>query len=365
VADLYETLGVSKTATQEEIRKAYRTLARKYHPDANPDDPKAEDRFKEVSHAHDVLSDPEKRREYDLGQSMFGGRGGPRPGGGGGPAGGAGFGDFADIFSTIFKGGGRGGGSARANPARRGDDVEVMVNLSFDQAMNGAVVPITVDKEEVCERCKGSGAKPGTNPRLCPECNGRGVRGRDLGSFALSEPCPRCHGNGTVVDDPCEVCGGAGSTRRQVKYNVKIPAGAKDRSQVRLKGKGEAGVRGGPSGDLLVRVHVTPSRVFTRQGDDLAIDVPVTFAEAALGARIEVPTVDGRIALTVPAGSENGRALRLRGQGAPRPNGGGRGDLIARLRVQVPAELTREQRDALEQFAKLDDGKDPREALFS
>lgn len=355
--DLYAALGISSTASDEEIKKAYRSLARKHHPDANAGDPKAEERFKEISHAYDVLSDPDKRREYDRGPSPFGN--GPRAGGGGG---GGGLGDFADLFSSIFRTGGSGRGQ-RASQPLRGADIEVPVNLSFDQAMRGAQVPVTVEKRSPCATCKGSGAKPGTAPRLCPECSGRGVRGRDLGAFALNEPCPRCGGNGTVVEQPCETCGGAGTQIGEEKIRVKIPAGVKDGTKVRLRGKGEAGVRGGPPGDLIVVAKVAPSTLYTRQGDDLVLEVPVTFSEAVLGAKVDVPTIDGPISLTVPAGSESGKQLRVRGKGAPRLQGGGRGDLIARLRVEVPKDLTKTQREALQRFANLDK-RNPRESLL-
>lgn len=363
-ADLYAALGVEKTAGQDEIKKAYRALARKYHPDANQGDPAAEERFKEISHAYDILSDPDKRREYDRGPAFFGGggAGGGAPFGGGG-AGGGGFGDFADIFGSIFRGGGRGGRGGGSQPLR-GQDVEVTVNISFEQAMKGVQLPVTVEKRSACPTCKGSGAKPGTAPRLCPECNGRGVRGRDLGAFALSEPCPRCQGNGTVVESPCETCGGAGTRLGEERLRVRIPAGVKDGTKIRLRGKGEAGIRGGPPGDLLVVSRVSPSVLYTRQGDDLVLEVPVTFAEAALGAKVEVPTIDGPISLTVPEGSASGKSLRVRGKGAPRVSGGGRGDLIARLRVDVPPSLTKTQREALERFANLD-RRNPRDALFA
>jgi molecular chaperone DnaJ len=358
---------VSRTATDEEIKKAYRKLARENHPDRNPDDPRAEERFKEISHAHDVLADADKRREYDE-RLRFGGRaanGGGFSGGFGGSGGeGGGFGDFADVFSTIFRGARTGARTAGAPVAERGADVEVEVNLSFEQAMRGAQVPVQVETPVACADCGGSGAKPGTSPRLCPECKGRGVRGRDLGQFAFSEPCPRCGGNGTVIDDPCPTCGGSGHTSTRSQIKVKIPAGVKDGTRIRLKGKGQAGLRGGPAGDLQVVTRVAPSRLYTRKGDDLTVTVPVTFAEAALGAQVEVPTLDGRVKLTVPPGSADGRSLRIAGKGAPRLKGGGRGDLIAKLRVEVPRELSDEQRKALEEFAALD-RRDPRETLFS
>ncbi|MEQ8834203.1 MAG: molecular chaperone DnaJ [Miltoncostaeaceae bacterium] len=363
--DLYAVLGVSRTATEEEIRKAYRKLARQYHPDANPGDPKAEERFKEIGHAYDVLGNAEKRREYDA-RLAFGGRR-PAGGPGGGPGGGGGgMGDFADMFSSLFRGGRQGGreGAATAG-ARRGADVEVEVSLSFAQAMSGVQVPVSVESPVACSQCGGSGAKPGSSPRLCPDCKGRGVRGRDAGSFAFSEPCPRCGGNGTVIDDPCPTCKGQGSTRSRSQIQVKVPAGVKDGTRIRLKGRGQAGTRGGPAGDLEVVTRVAPSPLFARKGDDLVVNVPVTFAEAALGAQVEVPTHEGkRVKLTVPAGSQDGRSLRVPGQGAPRLKGEGRGDLIATLRLQVPRELTKKQRDALERYAKLDE-QDPRELLFS
>ena len=361
--DLYATLGVSRTASADEIKKAYRKLARVNHPDANPDDPKAEERFKEISHAHDVLSDPDKRREYDT-RLQFGGRG-PNGGGFGGPGGasagdGGGFGDFADILSSMFRGGAR----SQEPVARRGADVEVEVNLSFDQAMKGAQVPVSVELPVACADCGGTGAKPGTSPRLCPDCKGRGVLSRDHGPFAFNEPCPRCGGNGTVIDEPCPTCQGTGSTSTRSQIKVKIPAGVKDGTRIRLKGKGQAGTRGGPAGDLEVITRVAPSRLYTRKGDDLEIEVPVTFAEAALGAQVEVPTIDGRLKLKVPAGSQDGRLLRIPGKGAPRLKGAGRGDLIARVRVQVPTDLSADQREALEAYAALDGGN-PRERLFS
>jgi len=367
VEDLYAVLGVSKDAGADDIKKAYRTLARRYHPDRNPGDTAAEERFKEVSHAHDVLSDPDKRRAYDA-QRAFGGRVPPNGAGGAGGAGFGGFGDFADIFGQFFgRGAGgtgaRGGRAGDAAATRRGRDVETEVRLSFEQAMNGAKVPVVVDKRDTCETCGGSGAKPGTSPSLCPECRGRGVVGRDAGGFSIGQPCPRCAGNGTIVEDPCATCSGAGSISARRRYQVTIPPGAKDGTTIRMKGKGEAGMRGGAAGDLLVTTRVAPSRVFTRRGDDLVVDVPVTFPEAALGAQVEVPTLNGRVKLRVPAGSADGRSLRVPGQGAPKLKGGGRGDLIATLRLRVPEALSDEQRAALEAYAAADTS-DPRAGLF-
>ena len=356
--DLYAVLGVAKDANADDIKKAYRKLARQYHPDRNQGDAAAEERFKQVSHAHDVLSDPTKRREYDASRA-FGGR--MPPGGGAGGAAG-GFGDFADIFSDMFRRGGQGRGAAQ-QPPPRGSDVEVGVTLSFEQAMQGAQIVVTADINETCGTCAGSGARAGTSPRLCPDCRGRGVTGRDLGGFSLGQTCPRCSGNGTIIDDPCPTCSGAGTVAAHKRYSVKIPPGVKDGTRVRQAGKGQGGVRGGKPGDLIVITRVTPSRVFVRNGDDLSIDVPVTITEAALGAQIEIPTIDGRVKLTVPAGSQDGRALRVPGKGAPKLKHAGRGDLIAKLRVRVPDKLSKEQRAALEQFAALDD-VNPRGGLF-
>ncbi len=364
--DLYATLGVKPTASDEQIKKAYRTLAREHHPDANPGDRKAEERFKEISHAHDVLTDADKRRKYDAAR-RFGAGPGPgrgRPSTGPGSGGAGGFGDFTDLFGSIFRRGGDAADPGRPTPNRRGGDVEAEVRLSFEQAMKGVQVPVTFDRREACSACGGSGAKSGSKPRLCPDCKGRGVRGRDAGAFAFSEPCDRCAGNGTVIDDPCAQCSGMGTTATQTRESVKVPAGVRDRTRVRKKGRGQAGVRGGPAGDLIVVTRVAPSRLFTRQGDDLVIQVPVTFSEAAMGAQVEVPTLEGRVKLTIPQGSHDGRSLRVAGKGAPRLKGSGAGDLIAKVRIQVPRELSDQQREALRTFEKLD-GRDPRETLFS
>jgi len=366
--DLYEVLGVSKDASADDIKTAYRKLARQYHPDRNPGDTAAEERFKEVSHAHDVLSDPEKRKQYDMGP-MFG----ADPSGGAAGFDMGGF-DFRDIFGGMFGGGGPGGAGARGPGAdraaggsakpRRGQDVEVNVTLSFDQAMSGATIPVTYEVDEACDECRGTGGAPGSKSTLCPDCRGRGVIGRNLGGFeVLSQTCPTCMGAGTVHETPCPKCHGQGVRHVRKTEQVKIPPGAKTGTKIRKRGRGQA-VRGGSPGDLIVVTHVTPSRRYTRRGDNLEISVPVTFAEAALGARVEVPTLTGRVAVTVPPGSRDGRAFRVRGKGAPRVKGGGHGDLIARISIQVPEKLTDEQREALEAFAKLDTAE-PRKELFA
>jgi molecular chaperone DnaJ len=368
--DFYEILGTSKGASADEIKKAYRKLARRYHPDKNPGDKEAEERFKEVQGAYDVLSDPDKRKQYDqLGSRMF-------AGGAGGPQGGnfqwsgniGDLGDLSDLFGGLFEN--FGGGSRRTTTrtsqrGERGRDLEVVVNLSFEDSLKGATMKIPVELETTCSACHGSGAEPGTAPKICPECRGRGVVSESQGLFALSTPCPRCGGNGTVVEQPCRKCKGSGRERRTKRYTVKIPPGVKDGTQIRLKGKGEAGYAGGPSGDVIVITRVTPSPLFQRKGSDFVIDVPVTYAEAALGATVDVPTPEGgRISLKVPAGSQDGKRLKVKGRGAPKLNGGGKGDLLARLRVVVPTKLSKAEREALENFQKVS-REDPREQVFS
>jgi molecular chaperone DnaJ len=353
VKSLYESLGVAKNASQDEIKKAYRKLARQYHPDKNPGDKEAEDRFKEIQGAYDVLSDPEKRKQYDTFGSANGRGGGPGPGGWTFTEGFdlGDLSDLGDIFGGLFGGG---GGRGRSEPrSQRGNDVEVQVNLSFEDALNGVETKIPVALEVACHTCSGSGAKPGTAPKVCPECNGRGVVSASQGLFALSQPCSRCRGNGTVIEDPCPTCRGAGRERRTKRYTVKIPAGAKDGTRIRLRGKGEAGWGGGPAGDLYVVTRVEPSKTFTRRGNDLAVDVHVPFADAALGTTASVPTPDGPVSVKIPAGSEDGKLLRVRGKGAPKLQGSGRGDVIARVRIDVPKKLSKRERELLEELKKV------------
>jgi len=350
VKDLYGTLGVSKTASQDEIKKAYRKLARQHHPDANPGDAAAEERFKEVQQAYDVLSDSEKRKQYDRFGSANG-RGGP---GGGFNFSTEGFdisdlGDLGDIFSGLF--GGR-GGRGQQQRGQRGRDLEVEVNLSFEDSLHGVETKIPVELETACRECNGSGAKPGTAPSLCPECKGRGVVSQSQGLFALSQPCPRCRGNGTVIEDPCPKCRGTGRERRTKRYTVKIPAGVKDGSRIRLRGKGEAGYGGAEAGDLFVITRVEPSKTFTRRGDDLVVDVPVALSQASLGAEIKVPTPDGPVTVKVKPGTLDGTLLRVKGKGAPRLKGSSRGDVLARVKLSVPKKLTKKQRELMEELQK-------------
>jgi molecular chaperone DnaJ len=349
--DLYETLGVAKGASQDEIKKAYRKLARQYHPDANPGDASAEERFKEVQSAYDVLSDPEKRKQYDRFGSQNGRAGGPGPGG----FNFEGFdisdlGDLGDIFGGLF--GGRGGRAQQQQRGRRGNDLEVEVRLSFEDSLKGVETTIPVELETSCRECGGSGAKPGTAPTLCPECKGRGVVSESQGLFALSQPCPRCRGNGTVIEDPCPTCRGTGRERRTKRYTVKIPAGVKDGSRIKLRGKGEAGFGGAEAGDLYVVTRVAPSKIYTRRGDDLVVDVQVSYPDAALGATVEVPTPDGTVTVKVKPGTTDGTLLRVKGKGSPKLKGSGRGDLLARVKLTVPKKLSKKQRQLIEELQK-------------
>ena len=359
--ELYKTLGVSKKASDEEIKKAYRKLARKYHPDRNPDDAKAEERFKEISAAYDVLGDPEKRKEYDAGPSFAGFGGGQGPFGPGGAQGG-GLGDLGDIFSSLFN---RGGGG-RAQPRQvRGRDLETEVPLSFDQAVSGAQISVTVPKSGRCPTCHGSGAKPGTAPATCPRCEGRGIDAQSQGFFSISQPCPQCGGAGQVIEDPCPTCGGSGLTQQTKRYKVNVPAGVKDGTRIRLAGKGEAGPRGGPPGDLYVTTRVASSPVFKRLEDgNLEVSVPITIPEALRGGTIEVPTLNGTKKIKVAPGTKHGSIQRLRGEGPPKPKGKGRGDIRYRLEIEVPSELNEEQRQAVEQLAETFNGSDPRAELL-
>jgi molecular chaperone DnaJ len=369
VKDPYKVLGVDKKASQDDIKKAYRKLARQYHPDRNPDDKSAEERFKEVQGAYDTVGDPEKRKEYDAGGGIFGGFGGGAGAGGGFDPGSIrqNFGGFGDILSDLFGGtagggfAGRGGG--RPQP-QRGRDLETEVSLSFEQAMQGGQVPITVPVNTSCKTCHGTGARPGTTPTVCPRCQGRGVVSEGGGAlFSISQPCPQCGGTGTEIKDPCPTCHGSGQTRETKRYRVNIPAGVRDGSRVRLAGKGEPGLRGGPAGDLYVVTRVTESPVFKRKGDNLEVDVPVTVVEAIRGADIEVPTLNGRKKIRVAPGTQHGSVQRLRGEGPPKLSGKGRGDIHYRLQVDVPSSLSKEQEAAVDELANVMNGN-PRERLF-
>ncbi|MEE6258316.1 molecular chaperone DnaJ [Plantactinospora sonchi] len=366
--DFYAVLGVDKSASADEVKKSYRKLARELHPDRNPGDAPAEERFKAVSEAYDVLSDPRKRKEYDEMRSLFGSgafrrnaRAGGQPGGypfdvsdlfGGMGQPGAGdrrFGGagFSDLFSSIFSGG---GGPARSRGPARGRDVEAEVVLGFDEAIRGVTMPLAVRSPGVCDTCSGNGAKPGTLPRACPQCHGSGLVTRNQGSFSFSEPCRECQGVGTIVDEKCPECRGTGGVTKSRTINVRFPAGVSDGQRIRLSGRGEPGERGGPAGDLFVLVKVRDDDLFGRSGDDLTLTVPITIAEAVLGTDLRVPTMDGAVTLRVPPGTPSGRTLRARGRGVVRRDGQA-GDLLVTVEIVVPEKLSAEAREALEAFA--------------
>lgn len=354
--DPYSVLGVQKTASAEEIKKAYRKLAKKLHPDANPGDTSAEERFKEVSAANDVLGDPVKRKEYDevrkLGPSAFGGF----DGGFGGGNGNFSFSsdDIGDLLGNLFgrsRGGNRAGNRFRtaAHGPQRGADLEAELHLSFVDAVRGITTTVNLTSDAPCSSCHGTGSKPGTTPSTCPMCQGRGVLDDNQGLFSFSQPCPGCGGRGVVVDDPCPQCRGTGTERRARQVKVRIPAGVADGQRIRLKGRGAAGRNGGPTGDLYVVVHVDRHPVFGRKGNDLTIKVPIAFSEAALGAEVTVPTLDEPVTLRVPPGTRSGRTFRVKGRGVPKDKGAG--DLLVTVEVAVPTDLSPAERDAIEALA--------------
>jgi molecular chaperone DnaJ len=373
--DYYKTLGVAESASADEIKKSYRKLARKYHPDANKGDSKAEERFKEISEAYNTLSDEKRRKEYDETRSMFGSGRVRMPGSGGTAGGGYGF-DLGDLFgggSTSSTGGrlgdilggvfGSGRTQQQARP-RRGADVETEASLNFGDAIDGTTVALRLAGEGPCKECMGTGAKAGTVPRVCPTCEGTGQGSRNLGNFAFSEPCKTCRGRGLVVDDPCPSCSGSGRAMSTRTIQARIPAGVGDGQRIKLKGKGAPGERGGPPGDLYVRVHVSPHPVFGRSGHNLTVTVPVTFPEATLGAEIKVPSHRGMpVSVRIPAGTPNGRTFRVRGKGVRRSDGT-MGDLLVTVNVQVPKDLGDKAKEALETFREVTAGPDPRDELL-
>jgi molecular chaperone DnaJ len=372
--DYYKILGVSKNASADEIKQSYRKLARKYHPDANKGNASSEERFKEISEAHNVLSDEKRRKEYDEARSLFGSGGLRMPGSGG--QSGPGF-DLGDLFggsggtSTTggrlgdLLGGMFGGRGTQQQRPRRGADIETETTLAFADAIDGSTVALRLAGEGPCPTCRGTGAKAGTVPRVCPTCEGTGQESRNLGGFALSEPCRTCRGRGMVVDDPCPVCSGSGRAMSTRTIQARIPAGVADGQRIKLKGKGAPGERGGPAGDLFVKVHVTPDKVFGRSGDNLTVSVPVTFTEAALGAEIKVPSHGGMpVTVRIPAGTPNGRTFRVRGKGARRRSDGLNGDMLVTVEVVVPPKLDTKARAALESFREATAGEDPRSELL-
>ncbi len=371
--DYYKILGVSKEAKPEDIKKAFRKLARENHPDQHPDDKESERRFKEISEANSVLSDPTKRKEYDDARSMFGGSfrfpGGGQPGRPGGSGvnledlfRNSGEGGLGDLFGGLF-GGQQPTGRRSGRGPRRGGDIEGEVTIPFADAATGVTVGVQMVSEEACEACRGTGAKAGTVPQVCPTCQGSGMQASQSGGFAFSEPCRQCRGRGLIIETPCPVCSGTGRARSTKTMQVRIPAGVDDGQRIRIKGKGGAGENGGAAGDLYVTVHVTPHPVFGRNGDALTVTVPVTFSEAALGAEIDVPTLaDAPVRLRLPAGTPNGRTFRVKGRGVGKASGAG--DLLVTVQVEVPKHLSDEARTALGEYQRLAHETNPRAHLM-
>ena len=353
--DYYDVLGVGRTAGDEEIKRAYRKLAVKFHPDKNPDDPHAEEKFKELGEAYDVLMDPDKRAAYDrFGHAAF------APGGGGF---GGGFHDPFEIFREVFGGGGFGGGifetffgggaAGRSDDRRRGSDLRYDMEIKLEEAAFGAEKTIEIEKLDTCDKCHGSGAEPGSRKTTCSTCDGRGQVISSRGFFHVSQTCPRCHGAGETIEKPCQKCRGEGRVEKLSRIKLKVPAGIRAGTRLRSPGNGEAGIGGGASGDLFVVIHIKEHHIFHREADDLYCDVPIPFSVAALGGEVDVPTLEGKAHVKVPAGTQSGQMFKLRGKGITNVNGRNHGDLFARLIVEVPSRLNPEQRQKLEEFAAL------------
>ncbi|HQW19197.1 MAG TPA: molecular chaperone DnaJ [Rhodocyclaceae bacterium] len=346
--DYYEILGINRDATEDEIKKAYRKLAMKYHPDRNPDNPKAEEQFKEAKNAYEILSDTQKRSAYD----QFGHAGVEQQGGMGGGQGAGGFGDaFSDIFGDIF-GGGRGGGGGRSN-VYRGADLRYNLEISLEDAARGSETRIRIPTMEECDICNGSGAKKGTEPKTCPTCNGHGQVRMQQGFFSIQQTCPKCHGTGSFIADPCLACNGSGRIKKHKTLSVKIPAGIDEGDRIRLSGEGEHGVNGGPPGDLYVQIHLKPHAVFQRDHDDLHCEMPISFAAAALGGEIEIPTLDGAARLKIPSETQTGKVFRLRGKGIKGVRSSSHGDLLCHVMVETPVHLTDRQKELLKEFEEI------------
>jgi len=346
--DYYEVLGVARDATEADLKKAYRRVAMKHHPDRNPDNKESEELFKEANEAFEVLSDPEKKARYD----QFGHAGVNQQGGGG-----AGAGDFGDIFSDIFGDifGGAGGARAGGGRAgvRKGADLRYNLELDLEDAVKGTTVKIRIPTAVVCGTCDGSGAKKGSSPVDCTTCNGVGQVRMQQGFFSVQQTCPRCHGSGKQIKDPCNTCHGRGQVEEQKTLSVKVPAGVDEGDRIRLTGEGQAGTNGGPPGDLYVQVHMREHKLFVREGRDLHCEIPISFVDAALGGELEVPTLDGRVKLKIPAETQTGKLFRLRGKGVTSVRGGGAGDLLCRVVVETPVQLTRRQKELLQEFQTI------------
>ena len=352
--DYYEVLGISKGASEDEIKKAYKKMARKYHPDLNPDNKEAEEKFKEVNEAYEVLSDPNKKARYD----QYGHAGvDPNFGAGAGFDGSFDFGDLGDIFGSFF-GGGFGGGGRRTNPnaPQRGESIRASVSVSFTDAAFGCEKSVTLERSEMCGTCKGNGCAPGTTPEVCPDCHGTGTvqvrRQTPMGVFASNGPCRKCGGTGRLIHQPCPDCRGGGTVRKRKTIQVTIPAGIDHGQTISLRGQGNAGKNGGPAGDLLITVMVQPHDLFRRDGVDVFCEAPITFTQAVLGAELEIPTIDGKVKYSIPEGTQTGTVFRLKGKGIPVLNGRGRGDQYVTVTIETPRNLNKEQKEALRKFSE-------------
>ena len=352
--DYYEVLGISKGASEDEIKKAYKKMARKYHPDLNPDNKEAEEKFKEVNEAYEVLSDPDKKARYD----QYG-HAGVDPNFGAGGAGFDGnfdFGDLGDIFGSFFGGGFGGGRRTNPNAPQRGESIRMSLAISFEEAAFGCEKSVTVDRMEQCTTCHGSGCAAGTTPEVCPDCHGTGTvqvrRQTPMGVFATSSPCTRCGGKGRIIHQPCKDCHGTGSVRKRKTIQATIPAGIDNGQTISIRGQGHAGVNGGPAGDLLITITIRPHELFRREGTSVLCEAPITFAQAVLGAELEIPTIDGKVKYTLPEGTQSGTTFRLKGKGIPSINGRGRGDQYVTVYIETPRNLNKEQKEALKKFAE-------------
>ena len=355
--DYYEVLGINKGASADEIKKAYKKMARKYHPDLNPGDKSAEEKFKEVNEAYEVLSDPDKKARYDqYGHAGVDPNFGAGGFGGGGFDGSFDFGDLGDIFGSFFGGGFGGGRRTNPNAPQRGESIRMSIAISFEEAAFGCEKEVTVERYETCDTCHGNGCAPGTSPEVCPDCHGTGTvqvrRQTPMGVFATSSPCPKCGGKGRIIHQPCKDCRGSGLLRKKKTIQASIPAGIDNGQTISIRGQGNAGKNGGPAGDLLITITVRPHELFRREGTSVLCEAPITFTQAVLGAELEIPTIDGKVKYTLPEGTQSGTTFRLKGKGIPSINGRGRGDQYVTVYIETPKNLNKEQKEALKKFAE-------------